>query len=442
MSGVFIEVSADVVQSRQVSDAFRACSRVVDIVNVLLPEAAESQAAFELRNHIAAQLNALTLQDGTGFAAGVARAQADLQQLEKQLEAIDRQMTMRWFRENFDPSQSSAVALVDYATLLGRHVHDSTPRLDRIQFLLTRAVSFFLEPSEMSMERRRQLLTDALPSVAVDEETRTKAVLFMQEAGLRVRTFPNLKAMIDEGFLLDVRGYKLTLREKVLDAEIMAAAITLNEAINDNLARLAQADSPAKKELEAHLAEVDKSLKAMFEPTRENETATQARFEKGIGKNAPVRPLAPSTPRAPARKALAATRTGKPPPPRKAASESFFKRGVDSRFALFIVFVLATLGIRAIVNDDDATADTLGQADLVSISPMLLSGTVAPASRPSSFVGIIDPLQWRAMSGPERQAFAADFASKVSSKGWRAGTLAAGNDLAIFVEDGQVVEVH
>src|SRR4051794_33271162 len=113
---------------------------------------------------------------------------------------------MGWFREHFDPSQASSVALSDYATVLGRHADVDPTRLDRIQFLLTRLVSFFVSPEDDSPARRRQLLAEALPASSLAASTRETVIAFCHDAIRRLGPFNRLKELIDSGFFVDVRG--------------------------------------------------------------------------------------------------------------------------------------------------------------------------------------------------------------------------------------------
>jgi hypothetical protein len=261
--------------SRRAAERFRASARVLDLLSGILPDSDEGNALEATRVRLAEAFNALVLKEGDALADEVRRLESEVLSFERALEELDRTIPMAWFREHFDASQASSVALADYASLLCRYVGDSPLRLDRIQFLLTRLISFFMRPEDASTARRIALLGEALPHVDVDDASRDRAVAFLEHAARRVSSFGRISEVIASGFFLDVRGYKLSLRQKLLDPAIMAAAIELNEAINDNLRRLAEADAPAGKELEAHLAEVDAHIKSIFTQLREDETATQ-----------------------------------------------------------------------------------------------------------------------------------------------------------------------
>lgn len=108
-------------------------------------------------------LNALvTIYEDDKFHEAIERLELGISDLERRLQTLDDLIPTSYFREHFDVSQASAVALADYAALLGQFAGDDSARLDRIQYLLTLLLSLFISPKDDSPIRRRQLLAEAL----------------------------------------------------------------------------------------------------------------------------------------------------------------------------------------------------------------------------------------------------------------------------------------
>lgn len=263
---------------------------MLGLISPLVPGTPELEELDALAKATEAGFNALVLVDGAKQATALAQLESSVQQLEKKLEEIDAKIPMGWFREHFDASQMSSVALADYATLLGRHVGDESSRLDRIQFLLTRLMSFFISPEDDSPLRRRLLLAEALPPPTLPAAARAAVVTVCREATRRLRTFVTLKDLIGSGFFADVRGYKLSLRrQQLLEPDVMAAVIELNEATSATLDRLAEVEHEVGKASKEHLSQVDLRVKTFFKQLRVDESDQTERFEAWLKRTAVAR---------------------------------------------------------------------------------------------------------------------------------------------------------
>ncbi|MCC6334187.1 MAG: hypothetical protein IT380_09395 [Myxococcales bacterium] len=422
MTEVLSEEQGVVRRAQRAAERFRACHRTHGLLARILPDTDEGHALDELRDRLARDFNALVTLEGAALDEALRGLESAVHKYEQDLEALDRAIPMGWFRGHFDASQASSVALADYASLLGRQVGDSPVRLDRIQFLLTRVVSFFLAPEDATTARRRELLAEALPQVEIDDESRQTAVAFLRDAAQRATGFKRLAQIVSSGFFVDVRGYKLSLRTKLLDPDVMAAAIELNEAVNDNLRRLAEADAPAGKEIEAHLADVDQRIKSIFQKLREDETATELRFEHWLRRNAQKR----------ARKA--------------AADKPLFKpagRGkkVHRRVVMGAVLAALLLVMWARWPSRGSLAE-LPPQELAALCAVLKAGAVGPAHSPKIFVGQIDPARWALMSLDARREAASALATKLRERGLLAGTVMMEQQVVIQVEGGRLILVQ
>jgi hypothetical protein len=408
--------------ARRLAERFRAVSRAASLVLGILPETDEGTEVVETRAKIETEFNGIVSLAGEELGDTVRKLETKVTKLEQDVEELDRKIPMLWFREKFDASHASSVAIADYATLLGRYSAELPVRLDRVQFLLTRVVSFFMPKGEATPQRRRELLAEALPPAGfVEPAQRDAGVAFFRDAARRVVRFLNLKELLDSGFFVDIRGYKLSLRQKILDPEIMAAVIELNEAVNDNLRRLAEADPlEAGEDLEKHIAEVDLRIKAIFAKMREDESKTQEIFDRWLSHQAKKR--------------------------NQVYVPMFVPPGqLTERFDKRLIYVAVAVVLSLIMWwrwPEEAPLDPLPSADLHEISPVLLSGVVSPRGAPKYFVGQVDKARWALMSAEQRQKVADAFAGRLLSRHLAAGTVLMEDQVVMQVDHGKVVLVQ
>lgn len=412
-------------RARRASEQFRAHCRVLGLISPLIPNTAEHEELEALSGSLEAGFNALVLLDGLALEDALRALESGVQTLEQKLEALDGQIPMGWFREHFDASQASSVALADYATLLGRYAGVDPARLDRIQFLLTRLVSFFVSPEDDSPALRRQLLAEALPPPTLPATTREAVVAFCHDAIRRLGTFTRLKDLIASGFFVDVRGYKLSLRQQLLDPDVMTTVIELNEATSATLDRLAEAEQAQGKALEEHLAEVDLRIKAIFKQLRVDESEKTQQFEDWLKRSAAER--------------AAGQR------PRRLRGRDFMAIRANPREdkRLILGAIALVLGLVMLFRLPHAQKlRTLTPDECAQLSPLVVSGAAAPQDAPRIFVGAIDKSRWALMDGPSRRDVALELARQVAARGWVAATVMLEEQVVIQIEDGNVLVVQ
>lgn len=409
-------------RARRASEQFRGHCRVLGLISPLVKGTAEIEEIETLTKASEAGFNGLVLLEGLAREDALRKLESNLQSLEQKLEGVDAQIPMGWFREHFDASQASSVALADYAMLLGRHAGVDSTRLDRIQFLLTRLVSFFISPEDDSPALRRQLLAEALPPSTLAANTREAVVAFCHDATRRLGTFTRLKDLIDSGFFVDVRGYKLSLRQQLLDPDVMAAVIDLNEATSATLDRLAEAEQQQGAELDQHLAEVDARIKSIFKQLRVDESEKTEQFQAWLTGSAKARAKG-KRPRAREFMALKANRRE------------------DKRLVLgAITLVLGLILLFRLPAPQQLR--TLTPEECAELSPVLVSGAVAPEKAPSIFVGTVDKSRWALMDMQGRRQTALKLAESVAARGWVAATVMLEEQVVMQIESGNVLVVQ
>jgi hypothetical protein len=262
----------------------------------------------------------------------------------------------------------------------------------------------------------RDLLVEALPPTTVDARQRETAVQFLRGAAGRARSFTSLKELSDSGFFIDTRGYKLSLRAAILDADVMAAVIELNETVNECIDSLARRELTPEQTLAEHMAEVDARIRAVFKGLRADDSQRVARFHQRLSRNlgGPAKAAGPKG-------------RGKPG---KAVGRGPFRVAL----ALAIVFSAGYLvsqqqGARALA--------TLSEAELHQLSPLLVDGVVAPPAQPKNLIAHVDKARWALMRAQERDAAARSLASALSAKGLVSGTVMLEDQVVIHIADGK-----
>ncbi len=410
-------------RTRRASEQFRAYSRVWGLISPLLPNTPDYEQLETRTRSAEAGFNALVLLEGAAHRDALGKLESTVQQLEQKLEALDAQIPMGWFREHFDASHASSVALADYATLLGRYASDDQARLDRIQFLLTRLLSFFVSPEDDTPALRRQLLAEALPPPTLAVGTREAVVAFCHDAIRRLGTFTQLKGLIDSGFFVDVRGYKLSLRQKLLDPDVMAAVIELNEATSATVDRLAEAEQQQGRALAEHLAEVDQRIKAIFSQLRVDESDKSERFESWLKVSADTKRTGRRRPTAAEYMALG---------PSRKDDKRLILGGIALVLTLVLIFRIPT----------SQSMHTLSPTECAQISPLVESCAIGPERSPRIFIGTVDKSRWALMDGAARRAVALELAQKVVARGWVGATVMLEEEVVIQIEAGNVLVVQ
>lgn len=412
-----------VARLRKVAERFRSVSRAASVVLSVLPPVREREEFESLQGALEKTLNNMVLLDGAELEKAVDAAEARVATLEDKFIAVDGIVPMSWFRERFDVSRSSSVALVDYVSLLGplASTGDSS-RIDRVQYLLTRLLAAFLPTDADSPADRRRLLMEALPPFPLDPAVLERASTFFQDAARRLSTFTTLKDFFDSGILIDVRGYKLSLRSQLLDPEVMAGVIELNEAIGRTIDALAERERTSERDLATQLAEVDARIKAIFAQDRAEETQRSVQLVRYLQSAQEAKAKGKRAPR------LEDFGGPRRPPVNRT-------RVLGVAVALLAVLVVWR-------GSGSSRLVELPTSECSAASSVVVSCVVAPPANPRFFVGQVDGARWALMDEPSRREAAVALAGKVRDRGWLTGTVLLEDTVVMQVENGTVMVVH
>lgn len=419
------QASADLGRSRTAAATFRSACRVMAVLDVMLPGDEEVGRLGGARVYLEERFNKLTtLEPGsTAFNDLLRELESGVVLMEQELAKVDAEIPMPWFRLHFDPKRASSEALADYASLLGRHAGDDPARLDRVQLLLTRLVHNFIGDDGLQSTPLRALLGEALPPTSVDAKSRESAVAFFREASRRLAGFKTLAELTQSGFFVDTRGYKLSLRQNILDPEVMATVIEFNESISGSIDRLAKSDVPQDSAIEQHMAEVDERIRQLFKDLRTDDPAAMLDFEKRVAKNQ--------------------VRKQKPKPKAWNAPR---KPGVKRPSRIKWQYPVLIIGLLLFwfTRPADTNLVELSANDVMSYSPVLVSASVSPLPprQPKLLLGHVNKSRWALMSMQERRDAAEALAKQLDSHGLDAATVMMEGQVVIQINKGALLLVQ
>ena len=339
--------------------------------------------------------------------------------LEQGVMKIDNTMPMGWFRGHFNASKFSSEGLADYAALIGRYAGDDPARLDRAQLLLTRLMISFLggDAQALASAHIRTLLAEALPPSLIDTETRGAAIEFFKTSAARIAAFRSLEELTRSSFFLDVRGYKLSLRKGVLDPEVMAAAIELNQTVNESIDKLAKKESRDNVSFDEHMKGVDLKIRALFKDLRTDDSREVEQFEDRIKTNLRL-----------------AAKTGL-----ITFDETFKARNVFRWVAAATILIGSVLLWIQTHTEKPLTLISLSETE--SISPWLVTATVVPPppSPARLMIGRINKRKWAVLNASQRSDVAHTLAETMKSRGMIAATVMLEDQVVIQIESGTVL---
>lgn len=413
-----LEIDRDevIARLRRAAGRLRRAAQVHHLLVQLVPETDEGDALEDQVRQLAASFNTVIIAQGLEFEEQSRRLESSVLGLERELEQFDARIPTTSFQQRFDRLQASTSALADYAALLGEHLGDGLARIDRVQFLLTRAIRSFTADEYLEPAGRVALLSGLLPPVRVDPDVRAAAIDSFEETAHRLDRFPSLELLLDSGLFDELGGFKVSLRDQLLDPEVMSALIELDAAISTSVGRLCEGLPEREEAFAAHLALVDERLERMFAQLRAEDAQLRERFDEWVARPrkqkpaaAPLQAIAPTQPRRPAR-----------------------------RLAAMAIALAVALVIAIVRHQSGSHLRPLERADLALLSPMLAKGAVDPPV----FLGEIDRVGWATLDLERRRETASRLAKALERRGWPIATVMLDDRVVMQLEQGQPLLVQ
>lgn len=363
--------------------------------------------------------------------ADLARFEHDLDRVEQAILTADAAIPMLLFRKRFDAGDLPRPAIARYAALLAENLGSDAERRDRVELLVTRMVSFEGDDGRVHLHDRSRVFA-RLRQVAggrrLDPAARSRVLRFIAEQGERLAGFRDADALFESGFHANVYGYKLALRDQMLDPEVLYGIAWLNAQVTN----FHRAHAPAsERAIHARVQEVRREVHGVLETgARLSRSETTRRFEA-------LRVKARARDRELERLEWIPTKrftvVSAPPEPFEMPWR---------RVARWVAVAIIVVGGITLGRNYRATHrfHRIPDVQAETMAPWVLHASLGPGD--AALVGAVDPQAWHALDPKARRAGAQDLAQLLASDGTRSAVLTSNGRLAIQIDGGRVVYVQ
>ena len=305
-----------------------------------------------------------------------------------------------------------------FAGLLARHAQDSLARIDRIELLATRLCARELHEGGGGLRSRAEVvaLLGLAGCIAVDEESRARALGFFDAAAQRLATLTTVDDVFESGLYLDTRAYKVSLKERRLDPDVLHAAARFTIALEKCVDGLPRSDKITQSTLAARFQEAEEQVELLFGKVLGPDSGVE-------GNRAP---------------------TAEDDLPRTDPLPLLRRTGVrrNALRALGIAVAIAGAVLCVVRGRTSGNLRSLPAAELARLSPLLESGSLSKG-KDSVLLARIPGSRWFLMSRSERRAAASDLRNRLLQRKIGAAVVFRDDDvLAIQIEQGRVLAVE
>lgn len=358
--------------------------------------------------------------DSKGYAERRETYEESLAVGEATTQDVDATISMESFRSWYDRSPRPRDQLVRYASLLGASRRLGDVQRDRLEFVATRLLSHEVDGGRLAISSR----TEAAPVLEyiirtrpmIADHERSGAVMFFRDATLQLSTLHTLDDVFSGGFYLDVRGYKVALRQQLMDPDVLYAAIALNTAIHNRIEEMRELEARSKNSLHDMLGEEELEVAKAF---KRASLRADARFEE-------------------TRRYLEKYRHN--------VKKGVLRKTTDRRTVVRVLLGAAIAGVglfafklisREVNSIDAMTDDALGR-----LSPVLESGGFSRGESQRTFIGRVASARWMLLTPEEREEAADVLCTRLGRQRIRAAWVTREGHQAIHIAGGEVVSVE
>jgi hypothetical protein len=412
-----------VARVRELGDRFLAISEVLHLLRELdvdkerlrLTDTRALSADDDLKLLVRMQAGA------PEYARTLARLEELAQQIEATLVELDENVPSATFRLVLSTAHVGPVLLLQYARMIARHFRATALHTERLQALVQKLLT--LPKLDGAREIRPREDTEAALRYIVRESEapaslRAAALEFFAAATVRIHAIQRLDEIFDGGFYLDILGYQVSLRESLVDAEILRAAVELNAALWNQLVGLMKLEGISLAQAYERMSSVEEQVAKIFLSLEPDEPSSIAqRFELRQTKEAAER--------------QEAVKLLKP------------RHGLRV-FAAVVLAIALGLGVgvlrRSSRNENELVALEAGA--LAALSPVLESGSASKGLAEPILFAQVQASKWVMMNDRERSQAASRLAVAIGKKNMGGALIFQGNAIVIQVSGGNVLFVQ
>jgi hypothetical protein len=316
---------------------------------------------------------------------------AQLLAIEDDITALDRAMPTSEYRKQLLARKVAEELLCSYARMLTWDSFDDGDRRDRFELVVSRAVLKQGEPpfTMPSREEAKRVLDQIVPTAStVPAAAREDAVAELEKARQNLQSFKNLDELLDQGHYLDVRGYKISLRDRLLDEDILYAVVHWNGSFLDRIRDLTFAQSRPEYEVDSLLRRQADEIDEIFSVSSVDKETAKARMH---AVKETVRMSMPEVQRENTKRVAVQSRET-----RRMFTMAF---GV-----LGLIFAIGLIAVYAMRERNDVVELKLPQ--LAAISSVLSKGAISNGTGAPVFSGEVND-EWAVMGDTEKTNVAA-----------------------------------
>lgn len=306
-------------------------------------------------------------------------------------------------------------ASIHYARLLAWHL--SPHRMERLVAVVTRLCQG-PDGTLLPFDGVKHVLIGLGARSEVTLETLGAAVTFFEGAIQRVMALETLDALFASGFIMDVSGYRLALRNQLLEPEILYASIRLESQFRARVVALARQGGVTDQALEKRLAQANAQVDEVFKiagragSSAERFVPRRARVAKTYVKPEDV--FVPD------------------------AFRILSVRGL----AVVVVLLAAPVSFFNLAQWMSTHLDGMPTQQLQALSPVLVEGGVSNAAPPKVFIGRVEAGRWMTLSRADRMKEARAIREKLAAQGIHTALVSRDGAIAFRVENGKIMQVE
>jgi hypothetical protein len=244
----------------------RTLEGAVQVVSVVVPDA-DVLALNQTFRRVGGAVSALKLE-APDLNQRLDQLEEELINAERSLAEVDLCVPMDTFRPRVIEANVPPVFLVRYARLMGNRDLGVGIRRDRFEFVINRVLLHGQSKPPFrvtSKDKMLRLLFEIAPEpFFLAPEKLQQTVGSIEDAERRILALTSHDELFDSGVYMDLRGYKLTLRNELLNHDVLYAVARANVALANKIAEFTSQHPELETRIRSRLAEQTDEVNAVF----------------------------------------------------------------------------------------------------------------------------------------------------------------------------------
>jgi hypothetical protein len=347
--------------------------------------------------------------------SSIARLEERLVDLEDALAEIDARVSTGSVRLVLESGIASPERTLRYARFLARHYRPTPTWSERLELVVRRCIATTGEDGMLSIAPWSEVeakLWYIIGERRAKASARAGAASFFRRAIERLHEITLIDDLFDTGYCLDVLGYKVAIRETLLDPEVLYIVTELNVALSNKITSLISIESLGRKDIRGRMAEVragvNEVLGALDEEDR-NPDEIDRNFDRSRARGGRLTWRSPSV----------------------------WTAIVVTLFAALMVG--GFVGVFKRSSRDQNVLVPAPEQTVTQLSAVLERGSFSQGVSKGMFVGWVDHQSWTAMTSGARKAESRELAKKLEQRGVQTALLYDDGAIVVQIDDGRVL---